>query len=341
MISFTLPFLIVLLPLPWVVRRFATKGHEPQQAALKVPFYQALVPMEFAAGHFSVSRPRMSVWLVYGIWLALVIAAMGPRWVGEPIPLQQRGRNILLALDISGSMATPDLSWQGQQAQRLTVVKQVAGEFIRHRQGDRLGLILFGSRAYLQTPLTFDSQTVQAMLDDATIGLAGQQTAIGDAIGLGVKRLIQHPAQSNVLIVLTDGANNSGAILPMEAAQLAKKQNIKIYTIGIGANSLIVNSVLGPKRINPSADLDEGTLKAIARLTGGAYFRAKDTKALAAAYKKLNQLEPMVGKASFFRPSTPLYPWLLAVALLLSFLLAWRHVPVFSWRRRLVREPAA
>jgi Ca-activated chloride channel family protein len=197
----------------------------------------------------------------------------------------------------------------------------VAADFIEHRQGDRIGLILFGEQAYLQTPLTFDLKTVQTLLSEAVIGLAGQATAIGDAIGLAVKRLRQHKHSNKVLILLTDGANTAGTVSPLVAADLAAKENLKIYTIGIGADEMIVRDFFGSRRINPSADLDEATLKAIAKKTGGKYFRARDTDELRQIYKLLDKLEPVEKDLQHFRPRIALYPWPLGAALGLGALL--------------------
>jgi Ca-activated chloride channel family protein len=201
---------------------------------------------------------------------------------------------------------------------RLEVVKQVAGEFIERRDGDRIGLILFGTRAYLQAPLTFDRPTVRTLLEEAVIGLAGEQTAIGDAIGLGVKRLKERPAKNRVLILLTDGANTAGEVHPLDAARFAAKLGLKIYTIGVGADVAMMRRLYGTARVNPSADLDEPTLAAIARATGGRYFRARQTNELVDIYRTLDELEPVIGDEEQFRPTTELYYWPLALALLMA-----------------------
>jgi Ca-activated chloride channel family protein len=189
------------------------------------------------------------------------------------------------------------------------VVKSTARQFIHQRIGDRLGLILFGSQAYLQTPLTFDHQTVLHMLNDTTVGLAGKHTAIGNALGLAIKQLKSRKGQSQVIVLLTDGSNNAGQIKPIQAAKMAAKLGIKIYTIGIGANRLVVNGIFGSQVVNPSASLDEQSLKHIANLTGGVFFRAQNTQDLRKVYRQLNQLEPIKGKQTKLRSITPLYPW--------------------------------
>src|SRR5690606_4036471 len=193
-------------------------------------------------------------------------------------------------------------------------------EFIARRVGDRVGLILFGREAYLQTPLTFDRQTVQTLLDEAVIGLAGKETAIGDAIGLAIRTLDDAGVESGrrVLVLLTDGANTAGEVEPLKAADLAAQRNMVIHTIGMGADALTVRSLFGLRQINPSADLDEATLTAIAERTGGRYFRARDTQELAAAYDVIDQLEPAESDAAGFRPVKELFYWPLGLALAIA-----------------------
>jgi len=200
--------------------------------------------------------------------------------------------------------------------ERLTAVKAVAGDFIERREGDRIGLILFGAQAYLQTPLTFDRKTVRTLLFEAAVGLAGRETAIGDAIGLAVKRLRDQPAESRVLILLTDGANTTGSIQPLKAAELAARAGVRIYTIGVGSE------VRGPFGLPMAgASIDEGTLRTIAKTTGGQYFRARDVAGLQAIYSMLDELEPAASDEQTFRPVKELFQWPLATALLLSALL--------------------
>jgi len=217
----------------------------------------------------------------------------------------------------------------GQQVtDRLTAVKAVAGNFIEHRKGDRLGLILFGDQAYLQTPLTFDRETVRTLLNEAAIGLAGKSTAIGDAIGLAVKRLRERPAENRVLILLTDGANTSGSVDPLKAADLAAREGVRIYTIGVGADEMLVRGFFGTQRV-PSNELDEATLTAIAQKTGGQYFRARDIESLQKIYALLDKLEPVSQDEETFRPIHELYAWPLSGALLLTALLALGMTGVF------------
>jgi Ca-activated chloride channel family protein len=224
----------------------------------------------------------------------------------------------MLAIDLSQSMDVEDFIVEQTPVDRLVATKNIATQFINRRVGDRLGLILFGSQAYLQTPLTFDRKTVTTLLNESAIGLAGESTAIGDAIGLAVKRLRKQQADSRILVLLTDGANTAGEVTPLKAAELAAANGLKIYTIGIGADEMIVRSFFSNRKINPSQDLDEKTLKAIADKTGGRYFRARNTRELDKIYHILDELEPVEKDKLYFRPNTELYHWPLAAALLLA-----------------------
>jgi Ca-activated chloride channel family protein len=209
---------------------------------------------------------------------------------------------------------------------RLTATKFVAGDFIERRAGDRIGLILFGENAYLQAPMTHDRETVRTLMYESAIGLAGKATAIGDAIGLAVKRLRERGAASKVLILLTDGANTAGAVQPLEAADLAAREGLKIYAIGVGADEMIIRDFFGSRKVNPSADLDEATLRGIAERTGGRYFRARDTEELEEIYALLDELEPVDQDIRRFRPRQSLYYWPLAFSVALTtLLLAWKQ----------------
>ncbi len=320
MIAFAWPWALVLLPLPYLVYRFAPPALAAEEAALWVP---QLEPFGIA-GHQRGRRrrSRMALLLAAVCWLLLVIACARPQWLGEPMELPVSGRDLLLAVDLSGSMQTEDFQLQGTQVDRLMALKAVASPFIEARVGDRIGLILFGEQAYLQTPLTFDRQTVATLLKESTIGLAGDRTAIGDAIGLALKRTSPGEARRQVLILLTDGANNAGQVAPLKAAELAASQGLKIYTIGIGAEAMEVRSFLFSQTVNPSRDLDEKTLTTIAETTGGRYFRARDSDELAKIYDLLDQLEPVEREHDLYRPVTALYPWPLGLALIGAVLLA-------------------
>ena len=329
MIEFVWLWVFILAPLPFLVHWLPAKKQQTS-GVLKVPFYQDVISMTEQTTAITKGFGWKFIFFLI-IWLLLVIATSRPQWLGDPVSLPVTGRDLMMAVDISGSMELPDLKLDDEPVTRLEVVQSVAGDFIQRRTGDRLGLILFGKRAYIQTPLTFDRTTVKTMLDEASIGLAGKETAIGDAIGLAVKRLRKHPTSDRVLILLTDGANTAGEVDPRRAAKLAANEGLKIHTVGIGADSMEVGNMTGSssinpfalfgnQTINPSRDLDEDTLKFIATTTGGKFFRARNTQGLEKIYQELDKLEPTIKEEKTYRPVSELYYWFLSGAFILSML---------------------
>ena len=326
MIELLWPWAFALAPLPLLLRALLPpRAH--RDAALRVPFSLPWRSVEEAAAGSAGQRGALLLLAV--AWLALLGALARPTWVGEPVALPNEGRDLMLAVDISGSMRVEDMRVGNELARRIDAVKVVGGQFIERRRGDRVGLILFGSRAYVQSPLSYDTRTVYRFLREAQIGFAGQETAIGDALGLAVKRLRERPAESRVLVLLTDGQDTASSVDPLEAAALAASLDIRVHTIGIGADSLTVPGILGSRfgsrRVNPSADLDEATLEAIAARTGGRYFRARDPQELEAIYREIDRLEPVETDTATFRPRRSLLHWPLALAVFASFLLAARE----------------
>ena len=318
MLSWHWPYVFLILPLPLLVRYFS-QPRAIASGAIRVPFYESLQTLnqrQRVDGSFSWVRAI----LLALVWFSLVSAVARPIWVGEPIKLPQDKRDMMLAVDISRSMLEDDMQIAGRQMSRLQAVKAVVGNFVEERVGDRLGLILFGQQGYLQTPLTFDNQTVKQQLQEALAGFAGNATAIGDAIGLAIKILRDRPSESRVLILLTDGANTAGTE-PAKAADVAAEAGIKIHTIGVGADSKIVRGVFGTTRkVNPSSDLDEASLINIAQKTGGRYFRARNPDELHQIYQELDRLEP-IPEEQTFRPTQSLSYLGVLCALLISFFL--------------------
>ncbi|MDJ0882462.1 MAG: VWA domain-containing protein [Gammaproteobacteria bacterium] len=320
MLDFQWPLAFLLLPLPLLIRYVLPPAKINQQAALRVPQLEDF--QSLSGGTPLLRNNQWMLSLLVLCWLLLVSATARPQWVGDQIEIPVSGRDLMLAVDLSGSMQIEDFNIKGRNVDRLTATKYVAQDFISRREGDRLGLILFGRNAYLQTPLTFDLTTVNTLLMEAVIGLAGKETAIGDAIGLAVKRLKDNTESSRILILLTDGANTAGEVSPLKAAELAASNGLKIYTIGIGADEMIRESLFGRQRINPSQDLDEKTLTAIAEATGGLYFRARDTAELDRIYQRLDELEPVEVDKKTLRPVQSLFMWPLGFVFLCSLLLA-------------------
>jgi Ca-activated chloride channel family protein len=309
------PWMALLIPLPWILLRMRGAAR-PGGSALYLPFAASV-----AAPATTATLPRGVLALLAAVWGLLVLAAMRPQWLGQPLPVPTTGRQIMLAIDTSGSMASQDMGG----ASRLEVVQVVAGRFIARRRGDQIGLILFGSRPYLQAPLTTDITTVQQFLGEAVVGVAGPQTAIGDAIGLAIKELRQRERtggatlHQSVLILLTDGGNDAGVMPPLEAARLAAQTGLRIFTIGVGAAE--EQSLFGMTSGN--TDLDVGLLQNIASITHGEFFRATNPEALQAVYRRINQLEPTAGNKQWLRPAAEWFTWPLALSLLLSVPAVW------------------
>lgn len=323
--------LVVLLPLPLLIQLLPV-AYKNLNGALKVP---SLIKISAQLGHRQTSRLLLLMLLI--IWVLVILALMRPQWVGEPVNVPTSGRDLLLAVDISGSMNQKDMTLGNRRVSRLAIVKQVVSDFIDHRTGDRIGLIVFGTQAYLRAPLTFDRKTVGQLLQEIPpVSLAGSKTAIGDAIGLAIKQLTRKKSGDRILILLTDGANTSGEISPTKAAMLARQENIRIYAVGVGGNqqNLFKNSPFSSS-LFASSDLDAETLKEVVKMTGGYYFRANNTQELISIYERLNAHEPVVQPDKPYRPKRTLAHYPLGLAFLFSLALAF-----YLFARRLYRALA-
>jgi len=316
MFEFTYLWMFLLLPLPLLARYFL-KAQKRSYTQVWIPLAQGISEQQTESKNSYLST--VIPWLV---WCLLLCALAKPIWFGEPIRLQQESRDMIVALDLSGSMQEVDMPLNGKTVDRLTLVKNLLNDFIELRHGDRLGLILFADHAYLQTPLTFDLNTIKQMVTETEHGLVGRQTAIGESIGLAIKRFVENKNEQRVLILLTDGANTAGVIDPIQAAKQAAKNNITIYTVGIGAEVMLRKNFFGTQRVNPSAELDENALTEIAKLTGGQYFRARNQDELQAIYQQLNNLEPIESDFLEFRPEKNLFYWPLSLATLILLIFA-------------------
>jgi Ca-activated chloride channel family protein len=334
MITFAWPLAALLLPLPLVARRLLRPRPEGAAGALRVPFFRSL-----SGGGGTASKARLLPALLAAIvWFLLIAALARPMLVGEPAPLPTEGRDIMMAVDLSGSMGREDFLANGRPATRLDVVKAAADDFIGRRAGDRIGLVLFSDRAYVQTPLTFDRGAVASFLDEAQVGLTGTETAIGDAVAVSLQRLRDRTEGDRVLILLTDGASNAGVMDPLTAADLAAEMGVRVYTIGVGATQMVAQTAFGRQVVNPSADLDEPMLTRIAETTGGQFFRATDAEGLAQVYRAIDRMEPVSGDPQVVRPEVSMAHWPLGLALILTLASGLSRLPL-TLSRGTTRNP--
>lgn len=325
MFHFHFPWAILLLPLPLIIRfLWPVRSQEKQETAPEIHFPGAHRIKKAFSSRISFKNKSQSSFLslLFLSWTFLVIAFMQPENVDQFRQLKNKGYDLMLAVDISASMQALDFSTPEKAASRLDVTKEVVGNFIQGRQGDRVGLILFGQNAYLQTPLTLDITSVQKMLQDTVVGMAGNATAIGDAIGLAVRNLRERPSGSRVLILLTDGEDNASSIPPLEAAKLAKQYDVRIYTIGVGTSGLVpFPSKWGGGLGMGKVSIDEELLKKISEETKGQYFSATSQKILKSIYEKINELEKTEANETVFLIREPLYQYPLTLSLLILSLL--------------------
>jgi len=312
MLTLAHPWLFLLLPLPWLIRKLLPTHHE-RKAAVRVPFLQRLAKLAGLQPGNEVAiagRPRSQWLMLASVWLFLIVAISRPQWLEEPIIKELPMRDLLVAVDLSGSMEAMDFTdADGNSVDRLTAVKQVLDDFFAHREGDRVGLILFGSAAFVQVPFTDDLEVVRELLDEAQIRMLGPRTMLGDAMGLAINLFERSEVDERVMIVLTDG-NDTGSLVPPErAAEIARDNGVVVHTIAIG----------DPTAVGEQA-LDEVSLKNIAATTGGGYFHANDRQELEDIYDYLDEINPRQVETQSYRPIIDLYHWPLAAGILISLL---------------------
>lgn len=336
MMHFEWPWMVLLLPLPFLLRWLVppAKQKPSKEAELYFPSIGRLREAFSVRSSSSEKFSRLPFLFLSLFWLFFVLALMQPEKEGQPIQIKNQGHDLMLAVDVSGSMHALDLSTASHQVSRLDVTKEVVGKFVLGRQGDRMGLITFGEHAYLHIPLTLDTVSISKMLQDIVPGMAGNATAIGDAIGLAVRTLRERPEGSRVLILLTDGQDNSSSIPPLEAAKLAQQYGVRIYTIGIGkkGNVPFPTGYGGYQMVRVS--MDEDLLKEIAILTGGQYFSAVNKKGLEQIYKKIDSLEKTESDENLLFIRHPLYRYPLSLAILFFICFALSGI----FHRRMARE---
>jgi len=301
-----MPWAFLVLPLPWLVWTFAPPAAE-RHIAVRVPFFAVLSDIGASPpspGQDSPARRNLRTLFLIVMWCLLVTALARPQWIGSPITRTESARNIMITVDLSGSMETRDMYPEGSNKAltRLDMVKQSLQNFVAARKHDRLGLIAFGSAAYLQSPFTEDHDTWLELVDELQVGMAGQQTMLGDAIGLAIDTLRRSDIRNRVLVLLTDGKDTDSRIPPVEAAKIAGFHDIRIHTIAIGKDD--------PG--NPEA-ADIGTLARIAEETGGQAFEAPSRSALEQVITTLGKLEPEEYETQSFSPRHDLFHIPLAV----------------------------
>lgn len=313
MLAFDWWWAMLLLPLPLLARLTLARGERPEPA-ISVPLLN-----RYWVSHtdFRQSSARLAGFALWLFWVALIVAASRPFWLEDAVSRNLSGRDLMLAVDISGSMSETDMTIGATTASRLDVLKIVVEKFIERRRGDRLGLILFGSKAYNYVPLTFDLDTLKELLLDVTTGLAGRHTAIGDAIGIAIKSMREQEAGHRVLILITDGSNTAGFENPVLAAAAAAHQDLTIYTIGVGSDIENLNRSYGAQNVPTGIALNEKVLQQIAAVTGGRYFRATSSDRLEQIYLALDRLEPIEHLYQTHRPRSELFIWPLSIALLI------------------------
>lgn len=332
--GFAWPWMLLALGAPWLARWLLPPVRH-DLPALRAPWGGTLDAIALRGESRSVRRMPLLAWLA---WTLLCIAAARPQQLGEVVQPPASGRDLMLAVDLSGSMGEQDMRLGGDVVDRLTAAKAVITDFLDRRAGDRVGLVVFGQRAYALTPLTLDRDSVREQLLDSVVGLAGRETALGDAIGLAVKRLRTQETGQRVLVLLTDGVNTAGQLDPLKATELAREHGVRIHTIAFGGDQAAM-SLFGIPLSGNEVEIDEATLARIAADTGGRAFRARDTDELAGIYAEIDRLEPVARPGREVRPKIERYPWPLAGALLAG-LLAMLPWPRWSSLRARIRADA-
>jgi len=318
-IELAFPWALLLLPAPWLVWRFVPPRRE-QAPALRFPFFRRIAQAAGAEprpGSVVLARQRLQMIVAILVWALMVTALARPERVGEPIEITKAARDVILAIDISGSMDEHDfVAEDGSRVQRLEAVKRVVGQFIEARQGDRVALIIFGSKAFVQAPFTEDLRTVRELLEQTEVGMAGPHTVIGDAIGLAIRTFEAREIQQRLLILLSDGADTGSRMSPVNAAEIAARNGVEIFTIGVGDPGTA-----------GEGQVDLAALEDIAGRAHGRFFVADDEAGLTSVYDRIDEMAPRQVETLSFRPREPLGHWLLAAAAVLALAaVGWLHL---------------
>jgi Ca-activated chloride channel family protein len=329
MIEFAWPWAFAALPLP-LLAWWLLPPYRERRSSVQIPFFARVAEATGQTpqkGAVVIRRRALQMIAATIIWLLVVTALAQPQRVGDAISHDISARDIMLAIDISGSMDQTDFETADKKMiQRLAGIREVVDAFIARRKGDRIGLILFGTKAYIQCPFTQDLATIQSLLDQTEVGMAGEQTAIGDAVGLSIKAFEASKAEQKMLILLTDGNDTASRVPPAQAADIAHQRDLVIYTIGVGDPN-----ATGENRV------DFATLRTVASKTGGSFFRAENGAQLEGIYANIDRLAPVKLQTETWRPKLPLFQWPLGVAAILG-IAAWLILLLRSWVARRVRH---
>lgn len=319
MIDLTYPWILAALPLPWLVWQIF-QPYKTQSKSVRIPFFSRLVDAAGArpeAGATVVKKNTFQVVVAVGVWILLLLAATKPMYIGDPVEKELAARDVMLAVDISGSMETVDFATaEGKTIERLAAVKEVLRKFIADREKDRIGLIVFGSRAYVQVPFTLDLSAAQELLNSVRVGMAGPQTALGDAVGLAISTFERSDVAQRMLIILTDGSDTASKMTPLNAAAIAAQNDVRIFTIGIGDPD-----AAGEQRV------DFEVLQKVAKRASGKFFTPDDQESLLQVYQEIDAAMPRETKTLSFRPKRSLLHWPAGIAcmmILLSYLILLR-----------------
>jgi len=325
MISLAYPQILWLLLLPLLVQQILPVAGKMYGDALQVPFVTDITRinsgnkyrLRYNAGKVQKTFKMLFLCL---IWAFFVLALCRPQWVGEPHKARHESRDIMLVVDISPSMLEKDFVYQGRLFSRIAAVKSVVSSFADNRTDDRIGLLVFGTRAYQQVPLTYDRQSLKEVLYAIDAGMAGNSTSIGDAVGLALKNLIadETPVKNKIIVLLTDGENNDGQLSFLQATQLAAQEDVKIYTIGMANDYMTLGGLF---QFPTNSGLDEEGLKRLAEVTKGNYFRVKDVRSLYAVYDEINRIEAQEKEGNWVQEKRDLFYYPAALGVLLLFLL--------------------
>jgi len=322
--SFAFPYAFILLPTPYLVWRFVPP-YRSRTSGIRIPFFREITEasgLEPRDGAVILKRQRMQMVVAVLCWFLTVVGLARPELLGQRITVEKAARDMMLAVDISGSMDSRDMAGaDGKPRQRLQVVKDVVGKFIAERDGDRIGLIVFGTKAYVQTPFTEDLKTVKELLDQTQVGMAGPDTALGDAIGLAIRSFQTSKVEQRLLVLLSDGSDTSSRMSPLNAAEIASQEGMTIHTVGVG---------------NPASSGDDRVdlqaLKDMAKRASGAFYFADDEQGLASIYEEIEKLNPRITETVTFQPRQPL-GWVAFALAAVAGLLVWGWLG-FSSRRR-------